>query len=183
MIILGIDPGTATTGFGVIKIPDDIMTREFNYDLELIDYGVVATSKDDLMPKRLMQLHHGIEEVLKKYSPELIAIEMLFFGANTKTAIAVGQSRGVIMLSAGVHSIPIQEYQGLTVKLMITGSGRADKKQVHEGVRNFLAKTKGKMGKELSSPASGNTRKKKWDDNAVDAVAIAICHALKLAAK
>lgn len=183
MIILGIDPGTATTGFGVIKVPEDIMSREFNYDLKLIDYGVVATSKEDIMPKRLMQLHHGIEKVLDKYKPNLIVIEMLFFGANTKTAIAVGQARGVIMLSAGTHNVPINEYSGLTVKLMLTGSGRADKKQVHEGVRNFLAKTRGGKGKELSAPSVGNIRKKKWDDNAVDAVAIAICHALKIAAK
>ncbi len=180
MIILGIDPGTASTGFGVIKVPDDILNREFNYDIELIDYGFISTSKEDVMPKRLMHLHLGVEGVLEKYKPDLLVIEMLFFGANTKTAIAVGQARGVIMLSAGSRNVPIHEYTGLQVKLMLTGAGRADKKQVHEGVRNFLAKTKGSKAKELSNPAIGNKRKKSWDDNAVDAVAIAICHVLKI---
>lgn len=183
MIILGIDPGTATTGYGLIKVPDDLLGREFEYGIELIDYGFIATPKDELMTKRLLQLHHGMEDIVEKHKPEMIVIEMLFFGVNTKTAISVGQARGVIMLTAGKHNVPIHEYSGLTVKLMVAGSGRADKKQVHEGVRNFLAKTKGGKGKELSAPASGNIRKKSWDDNAVDAVAIAICHVLKIVAK
>ncbi len=183
MIILGIDPGTASTGYGIIKIPDDILGREFEYDIELVDYGFVSTPKDTLMEKRLVMLHKEINQVIEKFQPNQIVIEMLFFGANTRTAIAVGQARGVIMLSAGVHDIPIKEYQGLQVKLMVTGSGRADKKQVHEGVRNFLAKAKGEKAAELSKPMAGIKRKKTWDDNAVDAVAIAICHVLKLAAK
>lgn len=183
MVILGIDPGTASTGYGLIKVPDDIIGREFDYEIELIDYGFVSTPKDTLMEKRLVQLHREIDEVITKFKPDMISIEMLFFGANTKTAISVGQARGVIMLSAGLHNIPIHEYTGLQVKLMVAGSGRADKKQVHEGVRNFLAKTKGGKGHELSKPMVGNQRKKTWDDNAVDAVAIAICHVLKLAAK
>src|SRR3989344_288710 len=183
MIILGIDPGTASTGYGIIRVPDDILSREFNYDLELIDYGFVSTPKDTLMEKRLVQLFIEIDAVISKFKPDLIVIEMLFFGANTRTAIAVGQARAVIMLSAGMHSVSIQEYQGLQVKLMVAGSGRADKKQVHEGVRNFLAKTKGGKGAELSKPMAGTKRKKTWDDNAVDAVAIAICHVLKMVAK
>lgn len=183
MIILGIDPGTATTGYGVIKVPDDILGREFKYDLQLVDYGCISTPKDELMTKRLVQLHHGMEDLMERFKPDLIVIEMLFFGANTRTAISVGQARGVIMLSAGVHSVPIHEYSGLTVKLMVAGAGRADKKQVHEGVRNFLAKTKGGKSRELSKPMAGNTRKKSFNDDATDAVAIAICHVLKLAAK
>ncbi len=87
------------------------------------------------------------------------------------------------MLSAGKHNVPIHEYSGLTVKLMVAGAGRADKKQVHDGVRNFLSKTKGGKGAELSRPAAGNTRKKSFNDDAVDAVAIAICHVLKMVAK
>lgn len=180
MIILGIDPGTASTGYGIIKIPDDILNREFQYDIELQDYGSIQTPKDTLMEKRLLQLHTEIDAVITKFKPDQIVIEMLFFGANTKTAISVGQARGVIMLSAGVHDVRIHEYSGLTVKLMVAGGGRADKKQVHEGVRNFLAKTKGKKGRELSKPMIGNKRKRTWDDNAVDAVAIAICHVLKM---
>lgn len=183
MIILGIDPGTATTGFGVIRVPDNILSREFSYDLELIDYGAVITPKDETMPARLVKLHYGIEELVKKFEPDLIVIEMLFFGANTKTAISVGQARGVIMLSAGEHQIPIHEYTGLQVKLMVAGSGRADKKMVHEGVRMFLSKIPGKKSRELVAPMMGGKRKKSFNDDAVDAIAIAITHVLKLVAK
>ena len=183
MIILGIDPGTASTGYGVIKIPDDILGREFDYNIELVDYGFVSTPKEAPMEKRLVMLHHELNSIIEKFKPDQIIIEMLFFGANTKTAVAVGQARGVIMLSAGMHDVTIHEYTGLQVKLMVTGAGRADKKQVHEGVRNFLSKVKGEKAAELSKPMVGTKRKKTWDDNAVDAVAIAICHVLKLVAK
>lgn len=183
MIILGIDPGTASTGYGLVRVPDDILGREFEYGIELIDYGFVSTPKDLVMEKRLVLLHHAIEELVDKFSPDVIVIEMLFFGANTRTAIAVGQARGVIMLSAGKRGVPIHEYTGLQVKLMVAGAGRADKKQVHDGVRKFLSKIRGEKAAELSKPMVGKKRKKSWDDNAVDAVAIAICHVLKLAAK
>lgn len=183
MIILGIDPGTASTGYGVIRVPDDILGREFQYDIELIEYGFISTPKDQLMQKRLVKLFIEMDDVVKKFKPDLIVLEMLFFGANMKTAISVGQARGVIMLAAGMHEVALQEYTGLQVKLMVAGSGRSDKKQVHEGVRNFLAKAKGKKSRELSTPNTGTKRKKTWDDNAVDAVAIAICHVLKMAAK
>lgn len=183
MIILGIDPGTATTGYGLIKIPEDILGREFNYDLELVDYGFISTPKDLPMEKRLVILHHNLEKIVDQFKPDAIAIEMLFFGANTRTAIAVGQARGVLMLSAGMRNIPIHEYSGLSVKLMVAGAGRADKKQVHEGVRKFLG-TNGEKSKELMTPMSGLKRsQKKFSDDAVDALAIAICHVLKLAAK
>lgn len=182
MIILGIDPGTATTGYGLIRVPDDILNREFEYQIELIDYGFISTPKDVLMEKRLVMLHHEIEDLVEKYKPDMISIEMLFFGANTKTAISVGQARGVVMLSAGMRSIPIHEYTGLQVKLMVAGSGRADKKQVHEGVRNFLGKG-GQKSMELFKPMAGSGRKKSFNDDAADAVAIAICHVLKIAAK
>lgn len=183
MIILGIDPGTATTGYGIVKIPDDILGREFDYDLELVDYGFISTPKDLPMEKRLVMLHHQLEDIVEKFKPDLISIEMLFFGANTRTAIAVGQARGVVMLSAGSRGIPIHEYTGPQVKLMIAGSGRADKKQVHEGVRKFLG-TKGHKVGELVRPMTGIKRsQKKFSDDATDALAIAICHVLKLAAK
>ena len=182
MIILGIDPGTATTGYGLIRVPDDILKREFDYHIELIDYGFISTPKEALMEKRLVMLHHELEDLLTRHQPDLIVIEMLFFGANTRTAISVGQARGVVMLSAGMHNVPIHEYTGPQVKLMVAGSGRADKKQVHEGVRNFLGKN-GQKFQELSAPSNGNTRKKSFNDDAADAVAIAITHVLKLVAK
>lgn len=175
MIILGIDPGTATTGYGLIKIPDDILGRKFSYDLKLINYGNVSTPKEHLMPDRLLQIHHEINSIIEKYSPDIIVIEMLFFGANTRTAISVGQARGVIMLSAAEHNIPIHEYTGPQVKLMVAGGGRADKKQVHEAVRKWLGKN-GSKRRALLSPKGGHL------DDATDALAIAICHILKLVA-
>ena len=177
MIILGIDPGTATTGYGVIKIPDDILGREFKYDIELIGYGNISTSKDDLMTKRLLLLHRGMEDLMEKYKPDILVIEMLFFGANTRTAISVGQARGVIMLSAGKRTIPIHEYTGPSVKLMVAGSGRADKNQVHDGVRKFLGTSLRRKNKLKANWKGGHL------DDATDALAIAICHVLKLVSK
>lgn len=176
MIILGIDPGTATTGYGVIKVPDDILTREFDYDIELITYGNISTPKEKLMQDRLRLIHDGMKHVLAEYKPELMVIEMLFFGSNTKTAISVGQARGVIMLAAAEFEIPIHEYTGPQVKLMIAGSGRADKKLVQEGVRNMLGKN-GVKRDPFPKLKGGHI------DDAIDAVAIAICHVLKLVAK
>ena len=177
MIILGIDPGTATTGYGVIKIPDDILGREFKYDLELINYGNIFTPKEKVMGERLWLLHRELNKVIEQYKPDQIAVEMLFFGANLKTAIMVGQARGVVLMSAARHKIPVSEYTGLQVKLMVAGAGRADKDQVHDGVRKFLG-------------ADGRKRKKlkvNWKgghlDDATDALAIAICHVLKLVNK
>lgn len=182
MIILGIDPGTATTGFGLIRVPDDILGREFNYDIELIDYGYISTPKEEVMPSRLVMLHHELERIIERGKPDAIAVEMLFFGANTRTAITVGQARGVVMLSAGIHQIPVTDYTGLQVKLMVAGSGRADKKQVHEGVRKFLGRNGEKLA-ELHSPHVGIKRKASFNDDASDALAIAICHVLKMVAK
>ena len=177
MIILGIDPGTATTGYGVIKIPDDILGREFDYGIELIGYGNIFTDKDKPMPDRLWKLSRELDNLIKKYQPDQIAVEMLFFGANLKTAIAVGQARGIVMMCAAKHRVSITEYAGLSVKLMVAGSGRADKDQVHEGVRKFLGGKKGRYKKLKVNWKGGHL------DDATDALAIAICHVLKMAAK
>lgn len=176
MILLGIDPGTATTGYGVIKIPDDILSREFSYNLEFIACGNISTPKDRLPQERLLLLHDGLNQLIGMYKPDQVIIEMLFFGANMKTAIAVGQARGVVLLSAAQNNIVVQEYTGLQVKLMVAGAGRADKKQVHEGVRKFL-------GTDGNKRAAITVKKGEHLDDATDALAIAICHALKLAAK
>lgn len=177
MIILGIDPGTATTGYGVIKIPDDILSREFKYDIELISYGNISTPKERLMQDRLNMIYSELSNVIKKYKPDQMVCEMLFFGANTRTAIMVGQARGVIMLTASQHKIPFQDYTGLQVKLLVAGSGRADKNQVHDGVRKFLG-TRGRKRNRLKVNWKGGHL-----DDATDALAIAICHVLKLANK
>lgn len=176
MVILGIDPGTAHTGYGVIKVPEDILQREFKYDLEFIAAGNIVTPKEKLAQDRLLMLHDEMNHLLKKYQPEALVIEMLFFGANTKTAISVGQARGVILLSAAQFNVPVTEYTGLQVKLMVAGAGRADKKEVHENVRRFLG-SNGHKRSEIT------VKKGEHLDDATDALAIAICHVLKLAAK
>lgn len=177
MIILGIDPGTATTGYGVIKIPDDILGREFKYDIELITYGNIHTPKERLMQDRLQMIHSELTKIIKQYKPDQMISEMLFFGANTRTAIMVGQARGVIMLAAAQFKIPFQDYTGPQIKLMVAGSGRADKNQVHDGVRKFLG-TPGRKKNKLKVTWRGGHL-----DDATDALAIAICHVLKLVAK
>lgn len=177
MTIIGIDPGTATTGYGIIRVPDDILSREFDYGIELLSYGNISTPKERLTQDRLLLIHDHLNNILDEYQPDQMVIEMLFFGANTKTAISVGQARGVVMLSAAKHHLPIHEYTGLQVKLMVAGSGRSDKKQVHEGVRKFLG-TNGHKSQALKATWKGGHL-----DDATDAVAIAICHVLKLASK
>lgn len=177
MIILGIDPGTATTGYGVIRVPDDILGREFDYDIELITYGNISTPKEKLMQDRLNMIYDQLSSIIKKYKPDQMICEMLFFGANTKTAIMVGQARGVIMLTASQNKLPFQDYTGPQIKLMVAGSGRADKNQVHDGVRRFLG-TPGKRRNKLKANWKGGHL-----DDATDALAIAICHVLKLASK
>ncbi len=177
MIILGIDPGTATTGYGVIKIPEDILSREFKYDIELIGYGNIFTPKEKTMPDRLWMLHGELNKIIEQYQPDQIAVEMLFFGSNLKTAISVGQARGIVMLSSAKYRIPFSEYTGPSVKLTVAGSGRADKEQVHEGVRKFLG-VGGRKRRKLKITWKGGHL-----DDATDALAIAICHVLKMVSK
>ncbi|MBU1032222.1 crossover junction endodeoxyribonuclease RuvC [Patescibacteria group bacterium] len=177
MIILGIDPGTATTGYGIIKIPDDILGREFDYGIELVTYGNIYTPKEKLMQDRLYMIYSELSGIIQKYKPDQMICEMLFFGANTRTAIMVGQARGVIMLTAAQHKIPFQDYTGPQIKLLVAGSGRADKNQVHDGVRKFLG-TPGRRRNKLKLKRKGGHL-----DDATDALAIAICHVLKLASK
>ncbi len=176
MIILGIDPGTATTGYGVIKIPEDILNREFEYGIELITYGNISTSKDLPMPDRLRLIYDELMHIMDTYKPDQMALEMLFFGSNTKTAITVGQARGVILLAAAMHKLPISDYTGPQVKLMVAGGGRAEKKEVQEAVRKWLG-SNGEKRAEFGKLKGGHI------DDAIDALAIAICHVLKLAAK
>jgi len=176
VIILGIDPGTATTGYGIIKIPDDILGREYDYGIELITYGNISTPKDRVMQDRLQMIYSELNLVIEKYQPDQIACEMLFFGANSRTAMMVGQARGVIMLTAAQHGIPFQDYTGLQVKLLVAGGGRADKKQVQEAVRKWLGKA-GRKRAQFGKMKGGHI------DDAIDALAIAICHVLKLASK
>lgn len=155
MIILGIDPGTATTGFGVIE--------KQGSKLSFVDAGVILTPPKDEMKNRLKEIHEGLDELIKHYKPDCMAIELLYFATNVTTAISVGQSRGVVLLAAAEHDLPIGEYTPLQVKQAVTGYGKADKKQIQEMVKMML----GLDG--IPKP-----------DDAADGLAIAITHANQL---
>jgi crossover junction endodeoxyribonuclease RuvC len=151
MIILGIDPGTATTGYGLIE--------EKTGNLSLVDYGVILTKPDKTLEQRLEILYDQLSDIIDEYNPDEIAVEELFFSNNVKTAMSVGQARGVILLAAQKAGIPMSEYTPNQVKNGICGHGAADKKQVQKMVQMLLKLT------ETPQP-----------DDAADALAIAICH-------
>lgn len=163
MIIFGIDPGTATTGYGIIRVSD-------SEKISLIDYDCIVTAKEIEMPKRLWLIQGTLSKLLEKFKPDCIAIEQLFFGVNSRTAMTVGQARGVVLFTGASYSIPIFEYQGLHVKHTITGSGKADKKEIQKYVMKYLNKRK------LAKPKHG------YIDDAADALAVALTHHIKIQA-
>ena len=152
MIILGIDPGTATTGYGVVK--------NENGNLEKISYGCILTKSSESLDIRLDIIFNDLMEIIKKFKPEMIAVEELFFASNAKTAISVGHARGVILLACAKSKTPVYEYTPLQVKQAICGYGRGEKRQIQKMVRTLL-----KLD-EIPKP-----------DDAADGLAIAICHA------
>jgi len=160
MIILGIDPGTATTGYGLISL-EWKGTRRI---LSLKDYGCIVTTPQTPFPQRLSILRKDLKKLLSTTKPDAVVIEEHFFGQNRRTAMAVSQARGVILEACSSAKIPIFEYQGLTVKRALTGRGHADKKEIEKYVKKFLGKRK------LKKPKDG------FLDDAVDALAIAIYH-------
>lgn len=167
MIILGVDPGTNRTGWGVIT------TLRGKESIEYVGHGCIITEKEiHTMPERLLTLHNNLNGLLTRYAPDCIIVENIFFGRNVKTAISVSQARGVIMLSAAIYDLPVFEYTPSTVKLALTGSGKTDKKGIQEEVRKIL----GKSSKKLAF----NGKKDKDFDDSADALAIALHHALKL---
>ncbi len=152
MKILGIDPGFAIVGFGVI----DHTGNKF----KTIDYGAVTTEAKEDMFLRFKKIYDGVTEIIKVHRPDAMAIEELFFNSNQKTAINVAQARGIILLSAMNEGVPIFEYTPLQVKQAVVGYGRADKGQVQQMVKALL-----------------NLEKVPKPDDTADALAIAICHA------
>ncbi|NLJ86788.1 MAG: crossover junction endodeoxyribonuclease RuvC [Firmicutes bacterium] len=152
MLILGIDPGTGTTGYGIVEVQGS--------NLQAVDYGAIRTKTTDEMPTRLCTLHDALKELIEASKPDVIAVEQLFFNTNVTSAIAVGQARGVILLTAAQAKIPLAEYTPLQVKQTITGHGRATKQQVGFMVKALLSL------KTVPRP-----------DDVADALAIAICHA------
>ncbi len=153
MRILGIDPGTATTGYGLVE-------ENQQGELTLIAYGIIATLAGLPAEQRLMQIYEQINQIILLHRPDCAAVEKLFFQTNVKTAIAVGQARGVVLLSLAQAGLPIAEYTPLEVKQAVTGYGSADKKQIQQMVQMILQMDR------VPSP-----------DDAADALAIAICMA------
>lgn len=157
MIIMGIDPGTAKTGYGLIE-------TEITGPMTLIDYGRIITSKDNLMSERLLKIYNSSIELIEKYSPDILVIERLFFNTNVKTALSVGQARGIHVLIAGKFKIPVFEYTALEAKMALTGYGRSEKEAVRDKVAEYL----------------GEDILKKKGIDASDALAMAICHRIKI---
>jgi crossover junction endodeoxyribonuclease RuvC len=151
VLILGIDPGTATTGYGLVQEDKD--------GLALVDYGVVTTPPSQPLAGRLQTIYQDLSEVIHQYQPTAAAVEELFFSRNVRTALSVGHARGVAMLALADAGLPIYEYKPLEVKQAIAGYGGADKRQVQEMVRMLL-----------------NLEHAPHPDDAADAVAVAVCH-------
>lgn len=153
MLVIGIDPGTASTGFGLV--------RQYSADgkLEAVAFGVIKTPAGSSDPQRLLMLHQELKTLLDLHRPRSGAVEKLFFQRNTKTAMAVGQARGVILMSLAHAGLEPAEYTPMEVKLAVSGYGRADKRQMQQMVQVLLGL------KKLPCP-----------DDAADALAVAICH-------
>jgi len=160
MIILGIDPGTATTGYGLLKI------NKKKNNFELVDFGWIKTPKEMESGKRLSMIYREIQTLCKDHQPDILSIERLFFATNVKTAMAVSESTGVIKLAATRKKVPVVEYAPMQIKKEVTGSGRADKNEMKKEVRKLL---------NFRSPK----KKKTHFDDVCDALAVAICHARK----
>lgn len=152
MIIIGIDPGTATTGYGVIRV-------KVKNKPDCLDYGIIETDRLWTQEKRLKKIHIEISKLLREYKPDVLMVEKVFFFKNLKTALPVSEAIGVILLTAAKKNIPVERLTPLQVKMNITGYGRATKKEVQEKVKKIL-----KL-KEIPKP-----------DDAADALAIAICY-------
>lgn len=148
---MGIDPGTATTGYAIIEWQSGAVT--------VLDYGCILTPKEHTPSQRLEQLHQSTAELLNQWQPEAVAVEKLFFNTNVTTAMAVGEARGVILLAIEKHRAPIWEYTPLQVKMAVCGYGRATKQQVQTMTTRLL---------KLSAIPK--------PDDAADALAIALCH-------
>lgn len=152
MLVLGIDPGTATTGYGLVQ------ESEY-HQLEVVDFGVIVTPAGLAAEKRLLILYEQLSALILLHQPQSGAVEKLFFQRNVTTAIAVGQARGVVLLAMAQHSLSVGEYTPMEVKQAVVGYGGADKNQVQQMVRALLEL------KEIPRP-----------DDAADALAVAICH-------
>ncbi len=149
---MGIDPGTAICGWGVIDSDGE--------NVQLVDYGVVTTESGLPLHQRLQLIYWGLDELMHKHRPDAVAVEQLFFSKNVTTALAVGHARGVVLLAAANAGLPIVEYKPMEVKQAIVGYGKASKDQMQQMVRMLL-----------------NLEDIPRPDDAADALAVALCHA------
>lgn len=156
MIVLGIDPGLASTGYGVVADGQVAGGRE---RMTAIAAGVIQTGAGDCVEQRLADIHAAVQRLLGEHGPDAVALEELYFGQNARTAFAVGQGRGVTMLAAGQRGVPCASYTPQQVKNAVCGSGRAGKDQVARMVGVLLGGAAGSV-----------------QDHATDALAVAICH-------
>ncbi len=152
MIIIGIDPGTATTGFGVVE--------KISNRVSYVTCGAIVTDKSAPMPERLHAIYTQLDSLLERYQPDVVVTEQLFFGNNVTTAMQVGRAVGVVLLSAAQRGLPWVEYRPVEVKLAVVGYGAAEKKQVQYMVQQLL---------HLDMAPK--------PDDAADALALAVCHA------
>lgn len=152
MLVLGLDPGLATTGYGLVR-----ETAEGN--LELAEYGAIVTPAGEPMPDRLLAISRELHALLARHKPDVVAIEELFFCKNVTTALAVGQARGAVIVEVARSGLPIFEYKPMEVKQAVAGYGKAPKIQVQEMVRMLL-----------------NLDHVPQPDDAADGVAVAVCH-------
>ena len=159
MTIIGIDPGTATLGFGVIN--------KIGKKIKVLDYGCIETIPKFTDGERLKIINNELNKLIKKYQPKIMAVETLFFFKNLKTVMPVSQAKGVVLLTAAKKKIPVVEFTPLQVKMTIANYGRADKKQVQQMIQTMLCLEE--------KPIQKDKRK----DDATDALGIALCCALK----
>ncbi len=150
-LVLGLDPGTATLGYGLVAVEGERVTY--------VACGVIKTSSGDPIELRLRRLYSELKDLMERYRPSEVAVERLFFARNARTAIAVGQARGVALLAAAQAGAPVSEYTPLQIKQAVTSYGRADKVQIQEMVRVLLG-----------------LQERPEPDDAADALAVAICH-------
>jgi crossover junction endodeoxyribonuclease RuvC len=174
MLILGIDPGTATTGWGLIEKLD-------GKDFEILEWGLIETNKETEPHIRLHEIHEQMLSILDKFKPNVLVMEKVFMFNNAKTVIRVSQAQGVILLASASSGFNLEvfEYAPQTIKKLITGSGRAKKKEMDVAVRAILGS---KLNKKDLKDGFGKSRKmtKTYVDNAIDALAIAMCHLMKI---
>jgi crossover junction endodeoxyribonuclease RuvC len=150
MIVLGIDPGIANTGYGIVS--------SVGQRLQALGFGVIETRSDSAVETRLAEIHTDVAELISRFDVDAVAVEELYFGVNVVSAMAVGQARGAVLLAAGQSGVPVHSYTPQQVKSAVCGSGRADKRQVADMASRLLGMTSS------SRP-----------DHATDALAVALC--------